>query len=282
MNDMSPVIVARSDQLNADDLMSGPRTVTITGVDIAPGTEQPVTIHFGGDEGRPWKPCKSMSRVLVAAWGADAKNYAGRSVTLFRDPTVKWGGMEVGGIRISHLSHIDSKLQLALTATRGKKAPFIVQPLTDAPKTKTATDPAGKWAAGYIANVNGAADMAALDAFANEKAKKLAELEAKRPELHADCVKALEAKRAALTPDDDDGWGESSSSDDDWGDTTDQPEAAPSEAEEAIARMIANAMGRQSWEAAKDELNRRKDELSADAFADLDKALEAKKRDLGG
>lgn len=129
MNDMSKVIVPKSDQINADDLISGPITITIKGVDIRPGTEQPVSIFFEGDNGKPWRPCKSMSRVLVAAWGADAKQYAGRSVTLYRDPKVKWGGMEVGGIRISHLSHIDRDMVMALTATKGKRAPHTVKPL---------------------------------------------------------------------------------------------------------------------------------------------------------
>lgn len=129
MNDMSKVIVPKSDQINTDDLISGPLTITITGVDIRPGTEQPVSIYFEGDNGKPWRPCKSMSRVLVAAWGADAKQYVGRSVTLYRDPKVKWGGMEVGGIRVSHLSHIDRDMVMALTATKGKRAPHTVKPL---------------------------------------------------------------------------------------------------------------------------------------------------------
>lgn len=125
--DMSGVIVPKSDQINADDFLSGPRTVRIKSVAITPGTEQPVTIEL--EDSKPWRPCKSMSRLLVAAWGPDAKEYAGRSVTLYCDPKVKWGGMEVGGIRVSHMSHIDSDLVLALTMTKGKKAPTRVKPL---------------------------------------------------------------------------------------------------------------------------------------------------------
>lgn len=125
--DMTGVIVPKSDQINADDFLSGPRTVRIKSVAITPGTEQPVTIEL--EDSKPWRPCKSMSRLLVAAWGPDAKEYAGRSVTLYCDPKVKWGGMEVGGIRVSHMSHIDSDLVLALTMTKGKKAPTRVKPL---------------------------------------------------------------------------------------------------------------------------------------------------------
>jgi hypothetical protein len=128
MNDMSSVIIAKSDQLNADDLLGGPRTVVISRVSITPG-EQPVTISFDGDNGRPYKPCKSMCRVMVALWGADANAYVGRSMTLYRDPEVKWGGLEVGGIRISHMSDITGKAMMALTQTRGNKKPFTVLPM---------------------------------------------------------------------------------------------------------------------------------------------------------
>lgn len=125
MNDMSQVIVPKSDQVNAEDFIAGPRTFIIEGVAISPGTEQPVNIKLVG-EPRVWRPCKSMSRVLVAAWGPDANAYVGRSVTLYRDPKVKWGGLEVGGIRVSHMSHIERDMVMSLTATKGKRAPHKV------------------------------------------------------------------------------------------------------------------------------------------------------------
>ena len=66
MNDMSAVIIPKSDQINADDLISGPMTVTIEAVSISPGTEQPVSIKLRGID-RVYRPCKTMSRALVAA-----------------------------------------------------------------------------------------------------------------------------------------------------------------------------------------------------------------------
>jgi hypothetical protein len=96
-------------------------------------------VYYDGDQGKPWYPCKSMRRVLVAAWGADAKGYIGRSMTLFRDPEVSYGGIKVGGIRISHLSDLDSPLSIALTVTRQKRSPYKVQPLA---KAKPAPAPA--------------------------------------------------------------------------------------------------------------------------------------------
>jgi hypothetical protein len=126
--DISRTIEANSDQVNADDLTGGPRAVTITG--ITKGTaEQPVNIELAEFPGRAYRPCKSMRRVLVTAWGPDASVYIGRKMLLYNDPTVKWGGAAVGGIRIGALSHIDSRITLALTVTRGKRAPFTVEPL---------------------------------------------------------------------------------------------------------------------------------------------------------
>lgn len=133
MNDMTKTIIPKSDQLNADDLLASPITITITGVTIRPGQEQPVSIHYECDEGKPYKPCKSMCRVMVSTWGADASKYTGRAMTLYCDPRVKWGGMEVGGIRISHMSDIDSAITMALTVTRANKKPFTVKPLAKAP-----------------------------------------------------------------------------------------------------------------------------------------------------
>lgn len=126
--DMTPTLAAKSNQLTTDDLIAGPLTITITRVS-AGSPEQPVAIGYEGDDGKPWHPCKSMRRVLVAAWGADASQYVGRRVTLVRDPEVMYGGIKVGGIRLSHLSDLDGPLSIALTVTRQKRAPYRVQPL---------------------------------------------------------------------------------------------------------------------------------------------------------
>lgn len=133
--DISDTIVPRSDQLNAEDLLSGPRTVTIKEVRKGASAEQPIDVvlnEFGPS--RPFKPSKTVRRILVAAWGADASTYAGRRMTIYRDPAVRFGGMDVGGIRVSHLSHIAKPMTLALTVTRGRRAPYVVEPLPDAPE----------------------------------------------------------------------------------------------------------------------------------------------------
>lgn len=136
--DMTDTIVPNSEQLNAEDLLTGPLTVTITGVEK--GTkDQPVFIRLQEFPDRTYRPAKSMRRVLAACWGVDSSAYIGRQLTIYNDPTVSWGGKPVGGIRISHLSHIDETKELHLTVTRGKRAPFIVQPL-DPPKDESGRD----------------------------------------------------------------------------------------------------------------------------------------------
>jgi hypothetical protein len=141
MSDMTATITPKSDQMNADDLIAGPRTITVTRVTVNPGAEQPVDVFFEGDGGKPFRPGKSMRRVLVAVWGPDPSAYAGRSMTLYRDPEVTWAGMAVGGIRISHMSHMDGPVVLALTATKKARKPFRVEPLVVEKPATAATQP---------------------------------------------------------------------------------------------------------------------------------------------
>ena len=127
---LTNTIIPKSTQLNCDDLLTGPRTVKITSVK-AGSAEQPVAIHYEGDDGRPYLPGKSMRRVLVSLYGDNGDAYKGKSLTLYADTSVKFGGVAVGGIRISHASGITEAQSLMLTETRGKKKLFTVQPLVE-------------------------------------------------------------------------------------------------------------------------------------------------------
>lgn len=132
MNDVTNLkdtIVPKSDQLNAEQLLASPLTITVTNVTRGSG-DQPVSIHYAKDEGRPFKPCKTMRKVLIFAWGDDGREWIGKSMTLFCDPEVKFGGVKVGGIRISHLSDIERDLGLSLNTTKGKKGEFIIKKLS--------------------------------------------------------------------------------------------------------------------------------------------------------
>lgn len=133
--DLSQSIIPKSDQINAEDLLTGPRTFTIEKVD--PGSvEQPVNVHLVELPGRPYRPSKSMLRVLVSAWGAESSTYAGRRITLFRNPEIRWGGAAVGGLEISHMSNLSKRLTVSLMVTKGKRKPFSVDPLPDAAPTR--------------------------------------------------------------------------------------------------------------------------------------------------
>lgn len=137
--DITDTLAPNSDQLDAVELVSGPRTFEIE--NVSKGTaEQPVNVHLVGFP-RPWRPSKGMRRVLAAGWGADASKWAGRRVTLFLDPDVMFGKDRPGGTRISHMSHLDGPLDVPLLITRGKSARFHVEPLPDAAPSTVAPEP---------------------------------------------------------------------------------------------------------------------------------------------
>ena len=141
--DISETLAPRSDQQNFDDYLAGPRTVTVTEGRVTGNAEQPVALELAEYPGRPYKPNKSMRRVIAAAWGTETDAYVGRRLTLVGNPDVKYGGKAVGGIEIAAMSHLDRPLTLPLTETRGKKRSFTVQPLTEpapAPKRDWVTE----------------------------------------------------------------------------------------------------------------------------------------------
>jgi hypothetical protein len=158
--DISGTLAPKSDQLDYEDLLAGPRTFTITAVRKGPSAEQPVQIDLAEFD-RPWRPGKSMRRLLVAVWGADASEYVGRQVTLYGDPTVKFGGIAVGGTRISHVSHINEPTTVMLMVSRGKRQEYVLHPI-EAKPPKTAPviddDTAGVW----VDAINQADDLVAL------------------------------------------------------------------------------------------------------------------------
>lgn len=129
--DMTKTTEPKSDQINFDDFIGGvTKTIMIADVRSTGSSDaQPISIHYEGDNGKPWKPCKSMRRVLVHGWGGDGLKYIGKSLTLFGDPSVKWAGKEVGGIRISHMSHIENEMNVSLTSSQGKRKLHQVKPL---------------------------------------------------------------------------------------------------------------------------------------------------------
>ena len=129
--DITDTLAPNSAQVNADDFAGRIAVVTVAGVEKIAG-DRPLAVHLHEFPGRPLKPGKTVRRILAAAWGTDAAQWAGRRMELFTDPKVTFGKSEVGGIRISRMSHLDKPLTLALTATRGKKQTHRIEPLPDA------------------------------------------------------------------------------------------------------------------------------------------------------
>lgn len=140
--DLSKKIIAKSDQLNADDLIGGPQTFTVVEVRDTGNEDQPVSIVLAEwPRNRPFKPSKTVARILAYCLGVETDDWpANVRMTLFRDAKVKWAGEEVGGIRVSHLSHIKGPQKIALQESKNKKTLHTILPLAEAPAPAPLTE----------------------------------------------------------------------------------------------------------------------------------------------
>lgn len=130
--DISDTLAPKSDQLDAVDLLgSPPRIFTIEKVTRG-NSEQPVSVHLA-EFPRPWRPGKNQRRVLAHLWTNNASTWTGRQVELFCDPDVLFGGIKVGGIRISRMSHINGPQSVPIIIKKGSSGAYKVDPLPDAP-----------------------------------------------------------------------------------------------------------------------------------------------------
>lgn len=127
MADIRTTLEAKSDQLNATDIMGFDLVIRVRSVSVGGSKEQPISVYFEGDNNRPWKPSKGMRRVLAAGWGFETDNWIGKSVKLHFDPSVKYAGKEVGGIRIKAMSDIDQRGMVVVeTINRQQRLPVHV------------------------------------------------------------------------------------------------------------------------------------------------------------
>jgi len=121
MVDLTDTIKSKSSQLNADEFFNNmTKTITVRKVVKSEG-DQPTAIFFDGDDNKPYKPCLTMRRALMECWGNESDNYLGKSIELYRDGSVTWGGDEVGGIRIKAVSHIDKPITKYYALNNKKK-----------------------------------------------------------------------------------------------------------------------------------------------------------------
>ena len=194
--DMSATIVAKSDQVNADDLIGGPMTIRINEVKILP-SDQPVNVYFDGSE-KAFRPCKSMCRVLVSLWGSDSKQYIGKRLTLYRDPSVTWAGVQIGGIRISHASHIEGPQTIMISEKRGKRSPIKILPLPAEQLSERAAD----WTKEFIGKIMSCSDTKTLAGLIMDNQRALSKLAETEPELSKMVTDAATEKRLSIADSD--------------------------------------------------------------------------------
>ncbi len=124
--DISKTVIPRSDQINFEDVQTTTITAEIKAV-RAGNKEQPVFIDLAGFDGRPYKPSKSMRRILIGGWGNDGHKWVGKTLTIYGDRTIKYGGVAVGGIKIKAMSDIDGSFSMMLTESRGRRREHFVE-----------------------------------------------------------------------------------------------------------------------------------------------------------
>lgn len=194
--DITPMLEAESDELVADSLAGGPITFVIAAVDLNGVEKKKLRLFYDGCNNRPWRPCKGMARILASQWGADAKCYIGKAVTVFRDPDSMYGGAKVGGVRLSAMSDIDGPFSVTVKEGRNKGKVFKIAKLQSAAQSGDGQSAA--WAQKFIAAVNRAPDLAKLNDFASKSAGKNADLP---DELRSACEAALADRRANFAAD---------------------------------------------------------------------------------
>jgi len=121
--------------------------------------------------------------------------------------------MEVGGIRISHMSHIEADTIVVLTATKKARKPFTVKPLILRAKSapavsqnspqnseKTPEQRAREWTDATLINI-ASADEDALHAMAGdaEFSKRRDWLSKNYPTLDAEIADAMKARLAEVS-----------------------------------------------------------------------------------
>ena len=130
MLDLTQAWLAKSDRLNADDLIGVTPTVTIERVEMPNGAD-PI-LHLVEYPGRAYDPSKGMGVIMKAVWGTDGEAWVGRRLTLFHKPDVVYAGKRSGGIRICAMSHMDAARTFEVQEQKGKpRVQYRIEPLPD-------------------------------------------------------------------------------------------------------------------------------------------------------
>ena len=158
MTDIVKFCEPKSDQLNAADLISCNKIIKIKKVRVTATGTQDCTIWFEGDNDKPWKPCKTMGRIMLERYGSDIQKWVGKYIELFRDPEVVYGGKKEGGIRIAAMSDIPSDFETVVRVARSSTKVVKIRKLTitaavpvNAALLSAGEEAAGKGVAAYTA-----------------------------------------------------------------------------------------------------------------------------------
>ena len=137
ISNLSDTVTSNGQQLNADDLISADKIITVTGIKRSASKQQPLSIdYYGMQVGRPFKPCLTMRKILFAEWGTDGRQWVGKSMKLYRDNEVKFGTEKTGGIRISHLSDIEKQATHHLLVSKTRRQEFVINKLPTYPQAE--------------------------------------------------------------------------------------------------------------------------------------------------
>lgn len=133
--DISSALVAKSNQLNASDLVGAPIVALIKAVSQPGGKGTPIFVALDGMDGRPWKQSKGMSRVVAHAWGTESDAWVGRLVKLTNNPEVIYAGEPVGGVEVIAMSHINAAFTIPVRISQKKvkqhHVDVLAEPVTE-------------------------------------------------------------------------------------------------------------------------------------------------------
>lgn len=133
-DDISALLVAKSDQINAADLPRGVSIVArIVSTQVSAGAEQKMTVRLERLDGLPvklFRPCLGMQRLMAEAWGTKRSAYVDRVLRLETDPDVTYGKEKTGGVRITGMSDVPASFVYTLKTGRTATRPHRVEKLT--------------------------------------------------------------------------------------------------------------------------------------------------------
>lgn len=125
----------KGDRLNFEDFIMGSQDFTIVKLGRKVDGGQPrLLMFFEGREETPYWVSKGMVKCLSnpEGWGnSEFSEWVGRKVRLFGEPSVMYAGKELGGVRISHISHISQPYSTKITERRGVRIDYAISPLND-------------------------------------------------------------------------------------------------------------------------------------------------------